>query len=126
MQAWASGRAQLRRSHGRSPRFLPAATRPLTIVNTRGTLVANLYGPDDTWPKHDEPDIRRALAEAQAAGWLLKHPSGHWGRVVCPAYKVEYPHCYVRVDHTPRTGPAVRAIRRGLKNCEHAKGDEQA
>lgn len=86
--------------------------------------MADLYQSDDTWPDHDDKDIEQALDAVRSAGWKLKHPFGHWGRVVCPAYGNEYPHCYVRVDHTPKVGPTVRALHRGIKNCDHSKGDD--
>jgi hypothetical protein len=84
------------------------------------------FGPDETWPQHQEKFWNTALAEARRAGWTLTYyPSGHsFGVVTCPGGQHTF-----RVDKTARGGETksieARKSVRARCRCGSAEGDRK-
>lgn len=80
-------------------------------------MTAQNYGPQETWPQHQNKFWRGPLDEARKAGWSLRHlPTGHdWGFVSCPAGE-----CTMQVDRTA-TGSETKALelRKDVRSCRH-------
>lgn len=68
--------------------------------------------------KHPSKEIRKALKEAEAAGWTVKKASARshaWGRIYCP-----YGHsqCQMSIWSTPRVPEHhARLIRAYIRKC---------
>lgn len=78
-----------------------------------GTLVAKSN-------RHPNKDIRKAVAEAEHAGWTVEAGKGHtWGKVQCGHG------CKVAVWSTPRNPTTIaKRVREAIEKCPHDPTDD--
>jgi hypothetical protein len=69
--------------------------------------------------RHPNKDIRKAIAEADDAGWTVEAGKNHtWGKVQCGHG------CKVAVWTTPRNPTTIaRRIREAVLKCPHSLND---
>jgi hypothetical protein len=82
------------------------------------------YGPDDTWPEHDDDWWNEVLDAARARGWSLARHSDHsWGSLDCPTNE-----CYVPpIFSTGRGAESVaKNCLKKVKRCPHAVAVQNA
>lgn len=71
-------------------------------------------------PRHTDKDTERVLREAEAAGWTLDYPRGHWGWLLCPHHGQD--RCRIVVSGTPRGSSQFKRLRREVNKCPHDGG----
>jgi hypothetical protein len=69
--------------------------------------------------RHPNKDIRKAIAEAEGAGWTVESGKNHtWGRVHCGHG------CRIAVWSTPRNPTTIaRRIKEAVQKCPHSLND---
>ena len=80
-----------------------------------------IYGPADTWPKHQFPFWNKALSEAQSAGWSLRFVDAPhtFGYAHCPGGADGFP-CSFMIDKTARDSETFSVeARKLIRNCRH-------
>jgi hypothetical protein len=71
-------------------------------------------------PRHAGKETERVIAEAEARGWRVVHPMGHWGYLYCEAGD-----CRIRISGSPQNdGSHARRIGRLVQKCPHSKREE--
>jgi len=74
--------------------------------------------------RHPNKEIRKAIVDAERAGWAVAHASGHshrWGNVSCGRG------CEVAIWSTPRRpGDIAKRIREAVRKCDHTGRGEPA
>jgi hypothetical protein len=81
-----------------------------------------LFGPNDSWPRHQKPWWNEALAEARAVGWTLNYIDAphRFGIVSCPSRDEGTRHSFM-VDKTARGGETKsKEARKLVRACQHA------
>jgi len=70
--------------------------------------------------RHPNKDIRKAIADAEAAGWTVEAGKGHtWGILRCGQG------CRVAVWSTPRNPTTIaKRIREAVEKCPHDLNDD--
>ncbi len=70
--------------------------------------------------RHPDKDIRKAIADAQRAGWTTERAKGmghRWGTLSCGRG------CEVAIWSTPRRPSTIaKRIREAVKKCDHSQG----
>jgi hypothetical protein len=73
-----------------------------------------------TRDRHPDKDIRKAITDAQRAGWTVEQAKGkghRWGTLSCGQG------CAVPLAGTPRRpGDIAKRIREAIKKCDHNLG----
>lgn len=65
-------------------------------------------------PEHNCKDVEKVLRALKKLGWTIVYPSGHWGRIECPAG------CQLAVGGTPRDcGNLAKRVRRYAQKCPY-------
>jgi hypothetical protein len=73
-------------------------------------------------PRHSDPIIETALAEARKAEWLANYPAAHWGVIYCAYGHTE---CRISVNVTPAVPEShARQIVRKVMKCPGQASDD--
>lgn len=66
-------------------------------------------------PRHTDKATEAVIAAAEAAGWRVVYPMGHWGYLYCARDD-----CRIRISGTPQNGEShARRIARQVARCPH-------
>jgi hypothetical protein len=84
----------------------------------------DVFGHDQTWPEHSNPNYHEALQYAQNAKWTLLKFEGHsWGRIVCDRDLPRGQRCEILVLRSAKGGESFAlGIPSKVDGCPHGKG----
>jgi hypothetical protein len=79
------------------------------------------YGPEDTWPRHNESSFRDALSYARSSGWWFGEFSSHsFGKVVCSCELPSDARCELLIFSSGKDAESVAfELHKMVDRCPH-------